>query len=241
MATWRTIVYEKLSSLKKDFDDSDLLLNQIIYYATLAVNTTMLQHLSKTESNAYLAFFDVNVTKGTGNGWYEFDLPQGIFDLDKDKGINFVAYSMKDKGKWLCVPFQWIRHEKLWRTRKSPYECPSPSNPYFARLGNKVLLYGVETITLSTVSVGLYVTVPVDAVIDLDEEIPLDEAHLYFAVQLMDTLLKWAMVLTPEKYNDGSDLSEKFNQLENMFKQQGQANQQENEQSQRQQSYQNRS
>ncbi len=240
MATWRTFVFDKFSSLKKDYDDTDLLLNQVIYYATLAVNTTMMQHLTKTESNAYLTFFDVNVTRDPGLGWYSFDLPQGIFDLDKDKGINFVAYNHKDRGRWLCVPFQWIRHEKLWRTRKSPYECPSPSNPYFARVGNTVLLYGVETIPLSTVSIGLYVTVPVAPTIDLDEEIPLDEAHLFFASSMMDNLLKWAMVITPEKYNDGSDLSDKFNQLENMFKT-AQANQQENQQqSQREQYYQER-
>jgi len=240
MATWRTFVYEKLTALKLDYDDSNTILNQLIYYSTLAVNTVMLQHLQKNEVNAYLELFDVNVTLNEDKGWYEFELPQGIFDLDKDYGIKFITFNRKEKGNWLCTPFTWINYDELWRVRKSPHEKPTPTNPFFTRVKNYVHLIGIEAITVQTVTCGLYVTVPVDAVIDLNEEIPLDEAHLYFASQMVDTLLKWALVVTPDKYNDGSDLSEKFNQLSNMFKASAQNNQEEGQQVERNQQYENR-
>lgn len=241
MATYRHVVFEKFTSLKKDFDDSDTFLAQVIYATKLAVNTVMMQHLTRTQHvNAYLEIFDVSVTKHSGKGWYEFELPVGIFDLMRDYGIKFVTYDQKSNGKWLCVPFQYIDYDELWRTKNSPYECPSPKNPYFTRVKNKVHLIGVETIPLTTVSCGLYVTVPVSATVDLDEEIPLDEGHLVFATQLIDNLLKFAIAITPERQNDGSDLSERFNNLNAIYKQNEQSQQEEQQAGERQMQYQDR-
>lgn len=241
MATYRSVVYEKFTAFKKDFDDTDLTLNQVIYATTLAVNTVMMQHLTRTgHINSYLEIFDVAVTKHEDKGWYEFELPAGIFDLFRDYGIKFITYDKKEDGQWLCTPFQWIDYDEYWRVKHSPYECPSPKNPYFTRVKNKVHLLGIEKLVVRTVTCGLYVTVPVGATIDLDEEIPLDEGHLVFATQLIDNLLRFALVITPDKQNDGSDLSERFNNLPALFKQNEQAQQQEQQSGERQMQYDNR-
>lgn len=220
MATYRQFVYEVLESTKLAHATARMTLPQVIYSCQLAINTIMEQHLSKMRhySDAYLQIFDVNVTLDAGGGWYHFDLPAGIFDFDMDKGIDFVTYTRKSNGKWLCNKFTRTTPKKLTRYKKSPYEKPTPDNPYFYRVNNKVHLVGVESLMLTTVTTGLLVTANINLEQDLDAIIPLDEPHLAYARMMVEDLIRFGMAITPERENDGSDLAERYNQLPDILR-----------------------
>lgn len=230
MATWRYVVYDIWESNKSSFDDAETGLQQVIYWTQIVANSLKYQHLQKRKTGSYLTIVECTVTKTSG--YCHITMPSNIFDLDADGGVDFITYNKYTNGEWLCTQFQWTKPEWVHRIKLSPYEKPSPANPYFYRVGDKLHLLGIESLVTSGYKVicGLYQTIPVGEVLDLDEEIPLNEEHVKFLKYEVEQLIRWTMIITPDKFNDGADKIAMINAMSKTLGKQIQPQQEQNQQ-----------
>lgn len=214
MATWRYIVYDIWESNKETFDDAEVGLQQVIYWCQIVANNLKYQHLQKRKTGSYLTFVELTVAKG--NGYCYSTLPGNIFDLDNDEGVDFITYNRYVNGEWLCIPFNWIKPARVHRVKMSPYEKPSPSNPYFYRVSDDLHFLGIDSLVTTGFKViaGLYLTIPVGEISDLDAEIPLNEEHVKFLKYEVEQLIRWSLIITPEKFNDGADKTAMINAMQ---------------------------
>ena len=187
MITWRSVIYDIYQSLKQNFDDSELTLNHIKYWVTIAANRLLMQHIEKRESGGFLTIFGgVMVQIEAGTDYKYVELPSGIIDFNLDNGVQYMSYDA-------CVDECTPPFTSVTFTRTSPAaakilyfteeEKPTPDNPYFYRVGNKIYLLGLECIDVCGIEMGLYLTItPYDC--SLDDEFP-------FPVELIAILQRY--------------------------------------------------
>jgi hypothetical protein len=178
---WREVVYDIFQSLKQSFDDSEITLNHAKYWCTIMANRLLAQHIEKRDSGGYLTVFnDVNVSKDEINGYKYVDLPKNILDFNLDAAINYISYGY-------CLDDCNPPFTSVLFTRTTPTEArvlyytaeekPSPSNPYFYRVGNRVYLLGIECVNTCPLEMGLYTTIDFDEC-DMDDEFNFPEELL---------------------------------------------------------------
>jgi len=152
----------------------------------------------------------------TANGWKYFDLPVQILDLSNEKGIHTLTYNEETcccEGPIFAQRFfQPTRMSEAHRLYGDPYEKPSPSNPYFYRVANKVdtvsvnrvYLLGLECIVVTDIKIALLEALDPRQTCSLDDEIPLSPD---LVIELQRQLLqigRFVMLVPDERVNDGS-------------------------------------
>ena len=218
MATYRYVGYDLMTSFKKVFDDADIRLNQVLYWIQVISNRIRYQQSQVTESGLYTSTFSsVAVIKDTKGRVY-FDLPNQIMDLPNEKGIEYITYN-EDTGcccegaAFMQVLFQPTNVMKAHRLYGDEYEKPTPSNPYFYRVGHKVdskqvsriYLVGVDCIDITDVEIGIKCTLDPSNVCDLDDEIPVPNEQIEFLMKEVLALGRFVMMIPEEMENDGAD------------------------------------
>lgn len=212
--TYRRIVYGVLKALNEAFDDANITVNQVLYWTVFKANALRIDQYSKTESGLFLSTFSSVSVQRDNKGKYYFDLPAIVMDLPNEAGIAYIAYNI-DSG--CCCDgeqtfFQPTHLDKKDRLYGDEYEKPSPSNPYFYRIGDKkdnvkvdrVYLLGVECIEIRDVEVALRTNIDLSKICSLDDVIPLPaerEDDLHTAVL---NLGRFVMMMPNEMINDGS-------------------------------------
>ncbi len=104
---------------------------------------------------------------------------------------------------------------KLHRLYRDEYEKPTPSNPYFYRIGHKddnvqvsrIYLVGVECINITDVEIGIKCTLDPNQVCDLDDSIPLPNELIDELMKEVLSLGRFVMMIPEERENEGSDKS----------------------------------
>ena len=171
MTSWRQIIYDIFSILKQNFNDKEITLNHIAYWVQVYSDRLLSQHIQKHETEAYLqTFSQVPVLTETPTGRQYIEIPESIYDFDKDNGIVFIAYDyMVDTNAFAYIRFTRTTMTEAIRLSWTSEETPTPKNPYWYRANkHKIYLLGTECISLKFVEVGLYVKMGVPC--DLDEE-----------------------------------------------------------------------
>lgn len=181
---WREVIYDIHESIKQSYDDNTITLNHVKYWVSIAGSRLKMLHIDKKDSGAFLTRFNnVSVQIDTINNYKYFELPTSILDFDLDKGINYVSY-----GTYVddCTP----PFTSVLFTRTTPAQArvlhyteeekPTPSNPYFYRVGQRVYLLGVECIDIKNLEIGLTTTLDY-------EECDMD-AELEFPIELLAVL-----------------------------------------------------
>jgi hypothetical protein len=216
--TYRYAAYSIQTTLKQNFDDADLSIQQIVFYLNVMINRLKYQHLKKdtTKTGAYLTIYD-NVVVTPYQGYSYFTLPSHIYDLPHDKGISFIAYQRAKKGEWLTINFTRTTADRVWRLRKDAYEKPTSQNPYFYRVGDKVHLIAEDALNITRVVVGIYGAISSALQYNLDEEMPIIEEHVESLIYAVLNLARFSTVVTPDRDNDGSDTTDKINNLQKVL------------------------
>lgn len=212
----RVHIDETLTTIKQTFDDRSVSRAQAAYCYIIAGNQLLAPHNIKRDSGAFVTAFDgipLKTAKSSDSTVIKdrkyIELPGLIFDFDKDNGIDYLAY-ISDGGPG-CPP----RFTKTKFTRTTPSESewlfthpnlkPSPSNPYYYRIGNIIYTLGVESVPVPALEGGFYMTIPPLQEIDID-------APFAFPMELMPVLKRQVIDLIrmnwffpSERKNEGSD------------------------------------
>ena len=217
--TLRTIVNDISKDLKQISDDKQVLDIQIAHWVIMIANRIKSQHIGKRDSGAFLSIFaNVPVQKfpATNNpneikNRKYIEIPQSIYDYDKDGGIEYISYYIEDFEPNCPPPFT---NQTFTRTTPKDSarlyftkdEEPSPKNPYFYRAGKYVYLLGVECANVKNVEIGIYASLkPVtDPTLNLDEPFDFPEETLYILKRQVLDLGRFVLLMPEERINDGA-------------------------------------
>lgn len=193
----RHIVDDIQVILKQTYDDREFQDIQVAYWCTILGDRLRSQHILKRRSGAFLSVYaNIPINEFTSitnpnqipNRKY-VELPGCIYDFDMDAGIEYVSYWDNDDNcgseKFKKVKFNRTNPSEVEVLYYSDYTKPSPSNPYFYRVDNKLYLLGLECSGAEAVEMGIYLILPDVVTIDIDavwpfpaELIPVLQRHV---------------------------------------------------------------
>jgi hypothetical protein len=221
MAKIRNVVYDLLDDLKQQYDDKNLTPYRVLYWVSVFGNTLLKQHLDNEfketgwRSGQYLTIFPEvkvlispvsqgNIVK---NRKYS-KLPTGILDFHYESGISYIAYTPQD-GIDLLPPMQ---SNKFQRTTAAivdglyvPFTEPSSLNPYFYIVGDSVYYPGLENTNVENVEMGIYSTIDLERITELDQEFNFPEHLLGQLKYSIFNLGNFILSIPQDKINDGND------------------------------------
>lgn len=206
----RHVIDDIAVTLKQVYDDKIIQRSQIAYWILLVGNTLKAQHIQKRDSGAFLTSFNpVPMEFDPLNGRKFFVLPETIYDFNNDRAIDCVAYV--SDGAATCPP-QFTRQTFTRTTKKtaerlyySRYENPSPENPFFYRINERIYTLGIEKVDIKNLEVDLFTALDPLTKIDID-------SYFEFPDELMGTLrtqvialARYSYLFPQERANDGED------------------------------------
>ena len=217
MATYRYVAKDIQTSLNKAFDDADIRFTQILYWVQVVANRIRIDQ-SQLETGLFLSTFSSVAISKDVKGRQYFDIPSAIMDLPNEKGIKFITYN-HDTGCCCSGPNfaqVFFQPTTAWGSHllyKDEHTEPTPSNPYFYRLGekidnvsvNRVYILGTECINVSDVEIGIMCSLDPSNVCDLDEQVPLPDERISELMREVLDLGRFVMMLPEERVNQGSD------------------------------------
>lgn len=209
MTTYQYLVNSVLESLKESRDDADLKRDVVVFWTQVEINRLRGERFSKRhqQSGQYLThFYGVSVANDGVRKYVE--MPSGIIDVENDNGIHLVTYHLADYE--YCeypydVPFEKTMPAKLWSLLAIPIRNFKPTRPFMARENDKLFLYGIENISVSSVDMWLYTTVDATHKLDLTENVELEDGQISVLLQRVLSLVRFASLFPNDKTNFGSD------------------------------------
>jgi hypothetical protein len=206
MATWRQVVYDTWSSLKQAFDDGDISISHVQYWVSVHASQLLSQHIDKRDSGAYLTeFHNIQVSTDPITGYKYIDLPADIFDYDKDGGIEFISYGV-------CVddctpPFTSVMFSRITPSASrllyfTEEERPTPANPYFYRVDDRIYFLGLECINACGIDMAIYMTVD-PMTCDLDDDFPLPDELIPVLIRRVLDIGRFVMSMPSDRINEG--------------------------------------
>lgn len=213
MATYRFVASDIQTSLKQMYDDADISIPLVVYWMHVFGDRLRMLHIGKYSSGAFLQRFkSVAVERDDADPYPFIELPQRVYDYDKDKGIDYITYtySVSVGGEPVLgsVKFHRTTPSGLEALYMREEERPSPSNPYFYRIGDRSYLAGIERINVSTVEVGLYNTfdpnIFSDATFSLDNVFDFPEHLLPLLRREILEMGRFVLLVPDNVNNDGS-------------------------------------
>lgn len=216
--TYRQLSYAILSNIKKDFDDSSVSINQIIFWIQLVSNRILSQHINKSDiKGGYFLtpFYDVEVKNDDRIGKY-IELPSSILDIINDGGLDTITYckdGCEEEIHFIKTTFHSYRISSM-----NPNRRATPSEPRFYLINASIdgdgktkkiaVLKGLDCIYIDCVNVYLYTNISSEFVCDLDSEIPVSNEMGNIVYYEVINILKLGFLINKDRKNDGSDSSE---------------------------------
>lgn len=219
MATYRSVVYNIQDILQKNFDDTDINRNQILFWVLIIANRLMIQRQQLTKTGLYNATFapvTVNIDTNHFDRKY-IDLPEQIMDLPNEEGVEYITYNVEtgcccDGPNFAQQFFQPTTPSNAQRLYGDEYEKPDSTNPYFYRITNvdgigvnRIYFLGTECIDITDVEICLKITLNPNTVCNLDENIPLPDDMIGQLQNEVLQLGRFALLIPQERDNDGAD------------------------------------
>ena len=207
MSTYRYAIYNILTGLKSAFPDADISENQAFYWYATTANLFRKRHLQTTYTGAYLTkFAGVPVLKDGARQYIV--LPASIYDLVNEKGIEYISYDLPNNtpAAFTQTFFQFVKAAEAHRLYYSPYERPTPKNPYAYRESSRVYLLGTEHVSLKTLEMAIYAAIdPRITVANLDEQTGLNEEQESQVAMEVLNLGRWVLSIPTYRVESGSD------------------------------------
>jgi hypothetical protein len=223
--TYRDLIRTVSESLKIDFADSDITIEQVAFWIANASTRILGKQLSIREDGRHLQTFTnipILIQYDSDDNILEYrkyiELPSPILNLNKDRGIHWLAYQKMSKPlsgaaskikKWTEPVYFY--HSTLrtvrWLT-ESPYERPSENNPFRVLVNNKVYLFGIEHLPgeIVKLNAALYCPVTYDiSTSKLDDVIVLNQEQILQVISDVQSFGKWVLTVPSEKVIEGAD------------------------------------
>jgi hypothetical protein len=214
--SYRYLIFDILTILKKDDNSSDIGEQQVLFWINTIANRLRQQRIVKSPTGRYLNIF-TGVTVQTSltstnpnlvkNRKY-IDLPKSVYDIMYEKGINYICHTQDGScpPEFMNVYFQPTSPSRAQRLKFSPYEGPSPKNPYFYRVHDKIYFLGIESVNVRSLEIGLYTTLDLRTnLINLDDEVDLTEEHIAMLRSEILQLGSFSSAFPSDGKNDGEN------------------------------------
>lgn len=217
MATYRFVAYDIEKSLKKTFDDADITLPQIVYWIQVVANQMRRDIYSVDKTDMFVSTYKPVPVLTDQHGNKYVDLPVQILNLSNNGGIVYMSYNEKtcccEGPVWAQRPFQTTNLGSAQSLYGDPYTKPSPKNPYYYRVGDKVdgvkvnrlYLLGLECTDVADLQIALLGTLDPSKVCDLDEDLNLPEEYIHELIIQVLSLGRFISMVPSENVNQGSD------------------------------------
>lgn len=214
--TYRYLVFDILTILKKDDNSSDIGEQQVIFWINTIANRLRQQRIVKTPTGRYLNIFTgvtvqqsaISTNPNLVKNRKYIDLPKSVYDIMYEKGIDYICHTQDATcpPEFLNVYFQPTSPSMAQRLTYSPYETPSPKNPYFYRVHDKIYFLGLETVNVRSLEIGLYTTLDLKTnLINLDDEVDLTEEHIAMLRLEILQLGSFSSAFPKDDKNDGEN------------------------------------
>jgi len=215
--TYRFVAYDLQKSLKKTFDDADITLIQIIYWVQVVANRIRMEHYLATQSDLFTSTFYPITVLTDDKGRKYIDLPTQIMDLPNNEGIAYITYNTDTNSchgdNFAQTFFQPVDTMKVQHLYLDEYTKPSPRNPYFRRVGdkvngvavNRVYLLGIECVEVKDVEIAVRSALNPSSVCSLDDNLPIPDERVGDLIQEVLKLGRFVMLIPDERQNDGTD------------------------------------
>ena len=234
--TYRYAISDCEKMLEQVIANRKFPVSQILFWILCIADRLKSQHIPKLESGAFIHEYDqIPVITDALTGRKYINLPSGIYDFNLDEGINYLSYDYTVDG---CVaPFTSTTFSRTSpSTSKRLYwteeEKPTPSNPYFYRIGDRVFLLGTECITIVNLEGGFMSTFNPATTCNIDDEFDFpQELYHILKMQLLD-MARFGLAVPNNRANTGNYGID--DELTDVPKQKLQTAQQENANSQEQ-------
>lgn len=205
---WRHVVYDIWTMLQQTYDDADITLTHTAYWCSVVANRLLSQHIDKRDSGAFVTIYNnIPVSIEAVTNYKYIELPQNIFDFDRDDAVEFLSYhsSIDCLPPFTSVRFTRTTASGAIRLYWTGEEIPTPSNPYFWRSENKLYLLGLENITVTQLEGAFYQTIsPYPA--DLNAEFPFPDELISVLQKYIFDLGRFVLQMPRDNINDGTGL-----------------------------------
>lgn len=215
--TYRYVVYDIHKTLKKNFDDADITLNQVLYWVMVVANKIRVQHDMVVNSDVFTSTFCPVVVHTDDKGRKYIDLPTAIMSLPNNAGIVYLSYNIDTnccKGAAFAQTFfQPINIGEIQHLYLDKYTEPSSKQPYFYRIGgrvngedvNRVYLLGLECVDVIDLEVAVKSSLNPKELCDLDDELPVPDELIQDLTMEVLQLGRFVMMIPEERINQGED------------------------------------
>lgn len=216
--TYRYVIYDIERSLKKNFDDADITLNQILYWVMVVANKIRIQHEVIVKTDLFTSTYCPVEVKEDKKGRKYIDLPTQIMDLPNSGGIVYISYNFDTANcagpSFAQTEFQPANIGEVKVLYMDEYTKPSAKNPYFYRVGdridgkdvNRVYLLGIECVDVTDVEIALKSTLDPKTLCDIDDEIPIPASLVQDLITEVLQLGRFVMMIPEERINIGDDV-----------------------------------
>jgi hypothetical protein len=222
MATYRYVANSVQEVLKQNTDDADIPLAQILFWASVIANNLRKLHLDKqlkkgSMNGTFLSVWDnvpvqnapASLPPATIANRKYVDIPEALVELIFDQAVNYITYSYDtgccDSPAWIDVVFSRTTPSAARRLYMNPHEKPSPENPYFYVIGDKIYFLGIECVTVRTIEMGLYTNYDPNTPCDLDDRVPLPDHLIETLLAQLVNMGRFSFAFPKDRTNDGDD------------------------------------
>lgn len=208
-ATLRYVLYDILRDFKQRYSQADISEYQLVYWILVHADRLRKLHIQKIDSGEYLTVYPSVAVSIDSLGNKYITLPARIYDYDEDRGIVLITYEQRaeDNGPVFGnITFGRTTTATAQRLSYRAQEAPSPSNPYFYRVGNKLPFLGVKDVPIPTVEVHLLQSLnPTTSTLDIDQPFDFPQDLLPILKRQVLDLGVWALNVPTDALNDGRD------------------------------------
>ena len=185
--TYRYVVMDILETLKQTFDEKKIEMSHVVYWVQVTANALRVFHYKKHDTGMFISTFS-SVTVQTDTS------------LKNRKYIALPAVISFAQTKFNRTTAQ--KAEALYYDDDSK---PTPANPFFYRIGNRLYFLGLECVNVSDVEVALFTALDPSDFCDLDTEVPVPDDLLPHLKQEVLKMGGFVMMVPQERINDGAN------------------------------------
>lgn len=206
--TYKYAVADCKLTLKQNFPDAEISSASILFWIRTCENFIRQRTLKVESTGAYLSeFYGANaipVITDSIKKWIA--LPQNIYDLMFEKGIEYISLNMPGVPFGKQIRFTQTDSDRIQRLYYNPYEVPSPGNPYFYRIGNNIYLLGIETVSVANVNLGIYGSLdPRPVLLPLDTPLGINDEQYVSLKDMILSMGRFAMLIPDSRKETGDD------------------------------------
>ena len=222
MNTVREVANDILTDFHQIHDDRSVTLAQMTYWVTVVGDRLKKKHLEKVDTGQFLSIFtSIPVTTFAAStnpdevaGRKYSDLPKSVYDFNMDGGIDYISY-VDIEG--ICGPmfgkitFARTTPSRARRLYMVSEEAPSPQNPYFYVVGDKVYYLGIEAVNTGAVEMGLFTVFDPITEIDITQPLALPAEEIAELKRRILGMGAFVKQIPSERINEGDDASQLSN------------------------------